>query len=303
MEHEQRLQKLENLAIAWVYDALGRIYGIPRERALRLLEEVIELTQAHGCNLKMVHALVDHVYARPVGTPEAESAAVVFALYAYFGATLPNDSVDVVGYGELSRITQIPRERLMESLNRKINAGLVSVCANCDTRIEFCRCSRLPLDLPLDQLADIMQKFKTGSETLNQKISLYTPSADMSDAYAFKTGGIRSHKAPRFDLIPRVFLACIADRLELGLAKKGDREILQRYRRGTPEERTAILADESWWTEMKNHLQEHVTALITGELGSESLWGHVGAIAWNALMFAWRYAETAKSGDEPPVKR
>lgn len=116
---------------------------------------------------------------------------------------------------------------------------------------------------------------------------------NIKDQLPFLSGGIRSHKVARFDLIPRAFLECLADRLELGLQVKGDREILRRYRRGTEAERDAILDDESWWIEMRNHLQDHVIDL-RDNAGSDGLWGHVGAIMWNAGMIAWREREIAK---------
>ena len=123
------------------------------------------------------------------------------------------------------------------------------------------------------------------------------------DKLPFASGGIRSHLAPRFDLIPRAFLECLADRLELGLAKKGAREILQRYKRGSPAERDAILDDEGWWVEMRNHLQDHLIYLRDGDFADEGLWGHAGAVMWNAGMLAWRERELQKRelGRENPT--
>jgi hypothetical protein len=105
----------------------------------------------------------------------------------------------------------------------------------------------------------------------------------------FKSGGDRSHVSPRFDLIPREFLECLADRLALGLKQYGDRGILSRYRNGDLNQKRAILEDKEWWIEMSNHLQDHVISLRDGEFSVDDLWGHVGAIMWNAGMIAWAY--------------
>lgn len=114
----------------------------------------------------------------------------------------------------------------------------------------------------------------------------------IKDQLPFLSGGIRSHKVASFHLIPRAFLECLADRLELGLRVKGDREILKRYRNGSEAERDAILDDESWWIEMHNHLQDHIIDL-RDHVGADGVWGHIGAIMWNAGMIAWRERERA----------
>lgn len=116
----------------------------------------------------------------------------------------------------------------------------------------------------------------------------------IKDQLPFASGGIRSHKVRRFDLIPRAMLECLADRLELGLKVKGDREILQRYRRGDQAAKDAILDDDGWWIEMRNHLQDHVIDLRDADFLHDNLWGHVGAIMWNSGMLAWRERELAK---------
>lgn len=103
----------------------------------------------------------------------------------------------------------------------------------------------------------------------------------------FASGGERSQLAPRFDLIPREFLECLADRLALGLRQHGEREILSVYRRSDETGRRIILMDEHWWTEMLNHLQDHVISLRDEDYQEDDLWGHAGAVMWNAGMIAW----------------
>jgi NTP pyrophosphatase (non-canonical NTP hydrolase) len=49
-------------------------------RGLRLVEEAIEAAQAAGCDAGMVHRLVDHVYAKPVGELVQELGGVSVTL-------------------------------------------------------------------------------------------------------------------------------------------------------------------------------------------------------------------------------
>lgn len=102
----------------------------------------------------------------------------------------------------------------------------------------------------------------------------------------FNSGGDRSHRAPRFDLIPREFAECVADRLELGVAQHGEREILALYRRGDAEAKRGILNDADWWIQMECHLHDHVVAVHERDFTQDTLWGHLGAIMWNAGMLA-----------------
>lgn len=53
---------------AWCVAAFGDhdAWSIP-QRGLRLVEEAIETAQACGCDPAMLHRLIDHVYAKPVG--------------------------------------------------------------------------------------------------------------------------------------------------------------------------------------------------------------------------------------------
>ena len=52
------------------------------ERALRAVEEVVELAQACRVDCGSVHRLVDYVYSRPVGEAPREIAGSFVTLYA-----------------------------------------------------------------------------------------------------------------------------------------------------------------------------------------------------------------------------
>ena len=74
------------------------------ERALRLVEEAIELAQACGVDRESLHRLVDYVLARPVGDPAQEVAGTMVTLYALAQAI--NVDADEAFENEVSRIQQ-----------------------------------------------------------------------------------------------------------------------------------------------------------------------------------------------------
>ena len=74
------------------------------ERALRLVEEAVELAQACGVERDALHRLVDYVLARPVGDPAQEVAGTMVTLYALAQAI--NVDADDAFENEVSRIQQ-----------------------------------------------------------------------------------------------------------------------------------------------------------------------------------------------------
>lgn len=74
--------------ITWLIDTFGVTAAIDvEERALRLGEEVIELTQADGITKEQWLALIDQVYAKPKGDPMQELGGVGVTLAAYCAVT------------------------------------------------------------------------------------------------------------------------------------------------------------------------------------------------------------------------
>ncbi|WNL48439.1 hypothetical protein RKE25_22175 (plasmid) [Dyella sp. BiH032] len=84
------------------------------ERGDRLLEEVLELLQAHGYDRHRVATLVEYVYGRPVGEPSQEMGGVMVTLAAF--ATVAGLDMDAAGETELARIT---RPEVMEKVRIK----------------------------------------------------------------------------------------------------------------------------------------------------------------------------------------
>lgn len=116
---------LEDRVAYWVRTRIGDAHMAPKERAMRLLEEAVELVQAEGITQEMVLKQVDHVYARPPGDPRQEAAGVAICLLAWCAAH--NTRFDSLAYQELDRIENKPLAHIRGSLARKEDADLVTV--------------------------------------------------------------------------------------------------------------------------------------------------------------------------------
>jgi hypothetical protein len=78
---------MEQRVAEWVVSRIGSAGMDRRERALRLLEEAVELAQAEGITLAQVARQVAHVYERPAGDPEQEAGGVAVCLLGWCAAT------------------------------------------------------------------------------------------------------------------------------------------------------------------------------------------------------------------------
>ncbi len=83
---------------------LPSLYSNMTERGDRLLEEVLELLQAHGYDKARVPTLVDYVFSRPVGEPAQEVGGVMVTLAGY--CWVAGLDMHAAGDTELARITQ-----------------------------------------------------------------------------------------------------------------------------------------------------------------------------------------------------
>lgn len=81
---------------------LPSLYSNMTERGDRLLEEVLELLQAHGYDPSRVATLVAYVFGRPVGEPLQEAGGVMVTLAAY--CTVAGLDMQAAGDAELVRI-------------------------------------------------------------------------------------------------------------------------------------------------------------------------------------------------------
>ncbi len=82
----------------WMTETFGEeISKDITERGDRLLEETLELLQAHGYDPARIATLRDYVYGRPVGEPAQEVGGVMVTLAAYCEAA----GIDMHAAGEV----------------------------------------------------------------------------------------------------------------------------------------------------------------------------------------------------------
>lgn len=107
----------------WVLKAFGSFIATSRqERALRIVEEAVELAQAEGIWATQVALIVDRVYSRPIGTPRAEAGGVGVTYLAYCEA-FGEDHRKLIET-ELARInTPAILERCRAKQREKVAAG------------------------------------------------------------------------------------------------------------------------------------------------------------------------------------
>lgn len=92
------------------------------ERALRVLEEALELAQAEGVAFDAAARLQAYVYARPVGDAAQEVGGIRIALLAY--AVEKGLSADRAEQAELAHVLAKPLEAVRERAREKHSAGV-----------------------------------------------------------------------------------------------------------------------------------------------------------------------------------
>jgi hypothetical protein len=92
-----------------------------RVRAVRLLEEAIEFSQAVGVPQSQCSALVEYVYKQPVGNPVQElgGIGVTWLVAAAALGELAEDALD----NEIERISKKPPSHFAARNQQKLNAG------------------------------------------------------------------------------------------------------------------------------------------------------------------------------------
>ncbi len=112
--------KIFDWCIRTVGEAVARDFKI---RAIRVLEEAIELAQAECVDKATVHAWVDHVYSRPVGEVHQEGAGVAVCLAAWGSAH--GVDIDTLAEEELNRVdTPAMIEKIREKQKEKNAVGV-----------------------------------------------------------------------------------------------------------------------------------------------------------------------------------
>lgn len=93
-----------------------------KERALRVLEEAIELAQAEGIEINQASNLVGYVYSRPPGEPAQELGGVRLTCLVY--AVAAGLSADVAERVELERVLAKDPEVFRQRNREKTAAGV-----------------------------------------------------------------------------------------------------------------------------------------------------------------------------------
>jgi mannose/cellobiose epimerase-like protein (N-acyl-D-glucosamine 2-epimerase family) len=111
------MSEFQPAVLAWMLECFGETSTYDkRERAIRFLEEAIELIQTCSITADQAHALVDYVYNREVGQAEQEVGGVMVTLAALCAAT----SIDLTKAAntELTRIADLIPEIQAKQLKK-----------------------------------------------------------------------------------------------------------------------------------------------------------------------------------------
>jgi hypothetical protein len=117
---------LESRVANWIRTRIGEspVHMQSKERAMRLVEEAVELAQAEGITVGMCHRQVEHVFRRPAGEPAQEAGGVAVCLLGWCAAT-GNLLIDIATR-EVERIEAKPVDQIRGSVVRKMDADLVT---------------------------------------------------------------------------------------------------------------------------------------------------------------------------------
>ena len=98
-------ESFQSRVASWMGECfIPSLYSNMTERGDRLLEEVLELLQAHGYDRSRVATLVDYVFGRPLGEPAQEIGGVMVTLAGY--CWIAGQDMHAAGETELARISQ-----------------------------------------------------------------------------------------------------------------------------------------------------------------------------------------------------
>lgn len=116
--------ELQAIASEWVARTFGETSAY--ERALRLLEECVELAQAEGVSLDDALNVARHVYSKPLGMPYQEVGGIGLTLLAYCATV--GLSADECEREELVRVLTLPADYFRKRQNVKADAGIGQRC-------------------------------------------------------------------------------------------------------------------------------------------------------------------------------
>lgn len=114
--------EMQRRIAAWAKSRFGDGTMDRRERAIRVLEEAIELAQAEGIRRHTISALLLHVYTKPVGEPNQEAAGVGVCLLAW--AEGAGENLSSLIHDEVDRIEGKSKEHFRDRHQKKVDAGI-----------------------------------------------------------------------------------------------------------------------------------------------------------------------------------
>jgi hypothetical protein len=118
---ELAAKERQSKVLAWAVENFGDIAKNRDERAIRLAEEAIEVAQAEGVSLELIHRVAERVYSRPVGEIGREIGGVAITLDALAENLGRNAYAD--GNVELTRILSKPKDWWQRKHQEKVEAG------------------------------------------------------------------------------------------------------------------------------------------------------------------------------------
>lgn len=119
-------ERRQALVVQWARECFGDVEAFHvQQRALRVLEEAVELAQACGVMASLVAKLAAYVYRRPVGEIGQEIGGLSITLLAFAGAC--GLSADEEERREFDRIMAKPRGYFAERNARKNTDGIKAV--------------------------------------------------------------------------------------------------------------------------------------------------------------------------------
>lgn len=117
------MKHLQMLAYSWAVRAFGaRHVNTSSVRALRLVEEAIELAQAEHVSKEMIDRCTEVVYSRPAGHHHQELGGVIMTAAIY--AEQKGYKLEDVLTAELNRVLSKPLEHFAHRNDEKLQLGL-----------------------------------------------------------------------------------------------------------------------------------------------------------------------------------
>jgi len=108
--------------LKWAEATFGAVATDPAERAMRFVEEAIEVAHAIGLEPERVRAIVDRVYSREQGTLPREIGQAQITLETF--AENIGVNADLEANKEFARIQAIPREEWARRHAAKVQLGI-----------------------------------------------------------------------------------------------------------------------------------------------------------------------------------